>query len=117
MNLEANNEGRRWVIKDQDDNFAHRNSIGKSGKNTCIYISFKTFSPECKGYISKESAELALQELNRRKSIMGLPNTFNLEYNIISELTKLHREFQGENMVIYEKTHSNILNRLIPEAI
>ena len=117
MNLETNNEEYLWVIKDQDGNFAHRNSIGKSGKNTCIYISFRTFSPECKGYISKESAELALQELNRRKSIMRLPNTFNLEYNILSKMTKLQREFQGENMVIYEKTHSNILNCPVLEAI
>jgi len=113
----TSNEQSIWVIKDQDGNFAHRNSIGKSGKNTYLYISFKTFSPECKGYIDKESAESALLELNKRKHIMGLHNSFNLEYNILSEMTKLHREFQGENMVLYEMAKSDCSDFPISKAM
>lgn len=92
-----------WVIKDDEEHFANKNSIKKSGINTWIYISYKTFSPfDCRGYTTKQAAEKVLTELNRRKTLLSMNTALHLESHNIQELIQQHKEFSGENMVIQE---------------
>jgi len=104
-----------WVIKDQDGNFAHKNSIGKSDNHSWLYISFKTFSPECRGYIDKSYAEESLSDLNKNKIIAGFNIDFHLEYLSIDRIIEQHRGFVGDNLILFEKTlmARELLNKAI----
>jgi hypothetical protein len=90
-----------WVIKDNKGCFASRNSISKI-KHGWLYISFKTFSEECRWYISKESAEKALNKLRKMNLISELNINFQLEFHNLDKLIAEHNAYQGENMVVCE---------------
>ena len=92
-----------YFIKDDQDHFAHANSIKQYGCGTWVYISHKTFSPVAKGYISRKSAKTALAKLNKAKEKMGLDVSFHLEYLDMDELCNDYGDFVGENMMIIEK--------------
>ena len=92
-----------WVIKDQEGNFAKRNSIKKSGKDTYQYIAFKTFSQEARGYTTKEYATKALDFLNKKKVVAGFDFSFHIERLNLEKIIDEHMVFQGNNLVVYEK--------------
>ena len=102
-----------WIIKDQNGNIAHRNSIGKI-KHGWIYIAYKTFSEDCRGYITKEQAEKALLKLNKMRLIAGLDYDFHIELHNLNKIIQEHKLFRGENLVICEKMLlSNSLTKII----
>jgi len=117
MDSKMKTEEYLWVIKDQEGNFANKNSIKKPRKDIYQYIAFKTFSPECRGNINKEESEYALIELNRKKDIMCLGTTFHLEYNILEKMIDQYEAFSGENMIIVEKTNFNCSNSHISDHL
>lgn len=106
MRCDKEEERDSWVIKDDQNHFANRNSIGKLNKYTWLYIAFKTFSPECRGYESKEQAEKAILKLNRKVIATGFDTVFRIEHHNLNNIIKEHKAFKGENMVICEKTIS-----------
>ena len=91
-----------WVIKDSNNNFANANSIGKIEKNVMAYVSFKTFSPECRAYLTETQAHKALGKLQTKAETMELDSIFTLEYVELSNMIKESKAFQGENMVLVE---------------
>lgn len=104
-----NNEA--WVIKDNQNNFVHKHSIKTSGKKV-LYISSKTFSPESRGYVSKERAEEAVKYLNEQSIIYGFKQlSFRVELANLSEITKKNKEFIGENLVVIEKDIRRVLSK------
>jgi len=108
MNCNVNeNEWCAWVILDQNGNFAHRGSIRKTDKDTYQYIAFKIFSPECRAYVTKPKAELALSELNKKKAISGLEVNFHLEYVNLDKIIIFGKGYQGETLVVLENVSTN----------
>jgi len=91
-----------WVIKDSKNNFAHANSINL--KNSVItYVSFKTFSEECRGYIDSVSVIKALSKLNSMSKKVGFSEKFRMEIQDIDNLIEAHSLFKDEkNIVIFE---------------
>lgn len=102
------NDDYFWFIKDNDGNFAHKNSIGKSEGNTWLYVAYKTYNRGCRDYISKQHAESALVHLNKIKDMVGMDLEFHIEKLNQRELILEHRKFQGENIVILEKKDGKI---------
>lgn len=96
-----------WVIKDEQDQFTLKNSIGKN-VHSWLYIASKTFSEECWGYTKKERAEEVLAKLNKMKTIAEFDITFHLEYLNLEKIINDHKVFQGENLVICEKILTSI---------
>lgn len=93
-----------WVIKDQDGNFARRDSISKQDKHTWLYISHKEFSEGCRAYTTKERAEEELLELNKKNKITGFNAIFYLEYVDLNMIVNnINRLMPSENLVIVEK--------------
>ena len=97
------NEQLIWVIKDQDDNFINKSSIGKLNNKKWQYIAFKTFSQEARGYTTKEHAEKALDFLNEKKAIAGFDFSFHIECLNLEKIIDEHMLFQGDNLVVHEK--------------
>ena len=92
-----------YVILDQKGNLANANSIGRIEKNIMAYVSFKTFSPECRAYLTEAQAQKALGKLQTKAKIMELDSIFTLEFVDLDNLIKEGKTFQGENMVLVEK--------------
>ena len=92
-----------YVLKDNLGNYCNHNSIKKWNSKTWIYVSFKSFSQECRGYLSLERAEGALEEIKSRSVSMGLDASFKVAGVKLSDLVREHRCFVGENMVLVEK--------------
>jgi len=90
-----------WVIKDQDGNFVNENCF-KRFDGDDLYVSYRNFSEECRGYLSYERAVNALQNI-RCKSVNGV--VFDvLEVNL-SDVISQNRLFQGENMIVKSIMH------------
>lgn len=100
----SNNNLDVWVIKDNYNYFAHDNSIRKYDPNTWMYISYKTFDPACRGYLTNESANKALEQININKDIMGINTKFRLEKVNYDIIIKQYQEFNGENLKIQYKS-------------
>jgi len=97
------NEQLIWVIKDQDDNFINKSSIGKLNNKKWQYIAFKTFSQEARGYKTKEYAKKALDFLNAKKVVAGFDFSFHIECLNLEKIIDEHMLFQGDNLVVHEK--------------
>jgi len=100
------NEQSIWVIKDQDDNFINKSSIGKLNNKKWQYIAFKTFSQEARGYTTKEYAEKALDFLNEKKAIAEFDFSFHIECLNLEKIIDEYMAFQGDNLVRHEKEFS-----------
>jgi len=112
MNSINANDGSVWVIKDQDGNYANRNSIGKLDDSTWAYIGFKTFGAECKGDTNSDHAQGALKRLNEVKTKSEFDDIiFHLEYSSLHEMTKVNKAFQGDNMIFIEKKIPCVLHQ------
>ena len=88
-----------WVIKDMETgNFVRRDCFKIiDGKN--LYISYRTFSRECRGYNDKDCAVIAQNKLMEQSYVsIGFEV---LEVNL-EGLIRDHRDFVGENMVVVE---------------
>lgn len=108
MNFDNGNDQKVWVIKNNNNDFVLKNSIRQSGKDTWQYISFKTFSPECRGSINKGKIEENLSELIQKNILAEFDTAFHLEHIDINIIIKQHKEFvkfhsENENLVLYEK--------------
>ena len=90
-----------WVIKNQDGNFAHANSVKMWDKKTALYITFKDFSQECRGYVDQDSAKNAMSKLYSKIKKIGLSESFTMEYVNMDELIK--DDISTDNMIIVEK--------------
>jgi len=95
-----------WVIKDSKGNFAHRNSIRAIEKGVVAYISYHTFSEECRWYSDLSSGTGGIMELKSKAMQYGLSEVFSLECEDLDELIDSD-EFSGicgrvGNMVIVE---------------
>jgi len=101
--LNETSEQLIWVIKDNQNNFANERSIGKLTKYKWLYIVFKTFSPEARGYITRKQAEVALSNLNKRNIVPEFDIPFHLEHLSLDKIIAEHKSFQGDNLVIHEK--------------
>ena len=95
-----------WVIKDvATGNFVRSDCFKKiDGEN--LYISYKTFSRECRGFINFETCKGVLEELELKVSkIVGNFRFEALEVNL-DEVIFIHREFvcsgRVDNMVVIE---------------
>jgi len=100
-----------WVVKDSKGNFAHANSIKKWNSKTWMYVSFKSFSQECRGCVDQMAAERALDKIYSKSRDMGLNESFTLEYVNIDDAIKQHKVFKGENMVLIEKPVEKIAKK------
>ncbi|WP_088185859.1 hypothetical protein [Desulfosporosinus sp. FKA] len=89
-----------WVIRDDRGNFADRNSIFKSQASTWLYVSHKTFSPECRAYKTKRQALKVLSQLNDKKCNLGIDTEFSLDYVDIDKLIEEHKAFDGDSITI-----------------
>jgi len=98
-----------WVIKDSKGNFAHANSIKKWNSKTWMYVIFKSFSPECRGYVDQMAAERAMSKLWSKSRDMGLDESFHLEYLDMEKIIKSAKSFKNDNMVLVEKPVENIV--------
>jgi len=90
-----------WVIKNQDGNFANANSVKMWDKKTSLYITFKTFSQECRGYVTQESAERAMDKLYSKIKKIGLEESFTIEYVNMDDL--IDEYVSTDNMIVVEK--------------
>ena len=90
-----------WVIKNQDGNFAHANSVKMWDKKTALYITYKDFSQECRGYVNQDSAKKAMSKLYSKIKKIGLSESFTMEYVNMDELIK--DDISTDNMIIVEK--------------
>lgn len=97
------NERWIWILKDSKGNFANANSVCKWNKNTWLYVTFKTFGKECRGYVDQYAVDRALTKLYSRIKEMGIKETFRIEYVKLSDVIKQNKAFEGENMVVVEK--------------
>ena len=97
------NDSLVWLIKDNRGNFAHKNSIGKSGINTWLYISYKTYDRGCRGNTLKQNAINDLEYLNMVRGITNMDYVFHIEQLNRRELIIEHRKFKGKNIVCFEK--------------
>jgi len=108
--IDINKERFIWTIKDQDGNYCQKTSICKLNNKEWIYIpseiNSKTFSQESRGYITKESAEKALDLLNKKKIVAGFDLTFHIERLNLDEIIEESVQFQGNNLVICDKDSS-----------
>jgi len=100
---DANEERFIWVIKDSNNYYCHKNSIGEKGNFTWQYISLKTFSQEARGYITEEQAKEAFVFLNKMNDIAKFNITFHLEYLNFEIIINQSKVFQGDNLVLHEK--------------
>lgn len=91
-----------WVIKNQYGNFANANSVKMWDKKTSIYVTFKTFSQECRGYVTQESAERAMDKLYSKIKKIGLEESFTMEYVNMDELID-DVSLSTDNMIVVEK--------------
>ena len=67
-----------WVIKDSKGNFA--TSIREFENGVMAYISFKTFSMECRCYTNLLSATNKVCAMRSKGMTVGIGETFSLEY-------------------------------------
>ena len=105
------NERWIWVLKNSKGNLAPANSVKKWDSKTLMYVTFKTFSPECRGYIDLMSAEKALTKLYSKIRDMGLKEKFTLNYVNIDDAINQHELFKGENMILLEKSVVKIVKK------
>jgi len=104
------------VIRDQDGNFANRNSIVKKGKNKYSYTSSRTFDRSCRGWLNEEFAKKVLSGLNAMNDISEFGIVFHIEkFSMdktneendmprLSQLIKQDQEFEGEKHIEIFKT-------------
>ena len=96
-----------WIIKDSKGNFAHRNSIRVIEKGVMAYISYRTFSEECRWYSDLSSGTGGIMELRSKAMQIGLSEDFSLVCEDLDELIDFADEFSGiggrvGNMVVVE---------------
>jgi len=92
---------------DSKGNFAHRNSIRAIEKDVVAYISYKTFSEECRWYSDLLSGTGGIMELRSKVMQIGLSENFSLECVDLDELIDSGDEFSEiggrvGNMVVVE---------------
>jgi len=93
-----------WIIRDSKGHIANGRSIKMWDRKTYIYVSFKTFSPECRGWGDMLQAERCMDVLKWEAEKMRLlDESFHLEYVDIDKLTDQNRSFEGDNMVLIEQ--------------
>lgn len=92
-----------WVIKDSKGNLANKKSIKMWDSKTWIYVTYQTFSPECRGYMDLMACECAMDKLWSKSRDMDLDESFHLEYVNIEDAIKEHKAFIGDNMILVEK--------------
>lgn len=112
MNCTIDEDQYGWVIKDQDNHFAHRSSV--KGTSTRQYISYIKFSQKCRWYENKESAEIALAELNKKRRSEYSYLIFHIEHVDLEKIMQEYDEFVGDNMIVKEKV---IGQDILSEAI
>lgn len=103
---DSDDQQQVWVIKDNENHFTTENSIRQSSKTTVSYISYKTFSPACKGYTKKVKAEKILKYLNEQKELMGFDIIFHLDYVNLLEIINEDNLYVGNKIILYEKEKS-----------
>lgn len=113
MNCSNTEERSVWVIKDQNNNLAHKGSIFKSSKDQYTYLSTRTFSRESRAYIHEYQAQSALDHLNSQKDLAVFNLNFSLEKAILSKLIKINKSYLGDNLVVLEKVVTTTPLKLI----
>ncbi|HEY8805095.1 MAG TPA: hypothetical protein VIM42_08345 [Clostridium sp.] len=91
-----------WVIKDQMGCFAHKGSIHKIDTSEYVYVSYKSFSEECRAYIGDQQAKEAMAILDKKKDLLEIDIDFHIEQHSLAGLGKNKESIQGENMVLHE---------------
>ena len=95
------NEKRNvWIIVDSKGNFA--SGVREVEEGIFVYISYHTFARECRAQTSLLGATNLICDLRDKSMYVGLNETFSLEYMGLSELTREHNNFNGENMIILD---------------
>ena len=94
-----------YVVKDQNNHFVRRDCFKKiDGDN--LYISYRTFSEECRGYIGFEACNDVLKALELKIGNIGLDVRFGVSEVDLDEVILIHNEFVGsgrvDNMVIID---------------
>lgn len=90
-----------YVIRDNQNNFTHSNSITKIDENLYRYISFKTFDPACRAYETLETAKNALLKLIKKKNKIGNLSFFIDKINL-SEAIEDYKNYKDNNFLIKE---------------
>ena len=88
-----------WVIKDSKNNFA--GAIREFEEGIFTYLSYHTFSEECRCQGSLLRATDLISDLRAKAMYVGLTENFHLEYVGLDELTE-HKEFIGDNMIVLD---------------
>ena len=101
MNL-VNEKRNVWVIVDSKGNYVRENCIAEVEEGVFVYISYHTFSRECRAQGNLLRATNLISDLRDKAMYVGLNETFRLEYVDLSELTREHNNFIGENMIVLD---------------
>jgi hypothetical protein len=104
MGKEEDNSRSGWFLKDDKNRFVNKDCIKAIGINTYQYISYLTFSPECRAYITRIAAEEALLTLNKIIEKVYTGVCFHIECLTANDVISQGREFKGNNMIIQEYT-------------
>jgi len=90
-----------WVVKDSNDNYVNENCF-KRFDGEDLYVSYRTFSEECRAYLTPQRVVKALDKI-RCKSVSGV--VFEaLEVNL-GDVIRNNRLFHGENMIVKSIMH------------
>jgi len=100
-----------WVILDGNGHYA--SGIKEIDRGLNAYISYNTFGPECRGFLTLKRAVIIVGKLRSQSDDAGFDNTFLLHYLGIEEIIKDHKNFVGENMIIQYENITNLKGRNI----
>ncbi|HEY8805262.1 MAG TPA: hypothetical protein VIM42_09210 [Clostridium sp.] len=92
------NEKRNvWVILDSKGNYS--GGIRRI-ENEDIYISWKSFGPECRAYLNLEKATNVIWDLRASSNAVGLDETFYLDYVVLEDIIAEHKDSSGVDLVM-----------------
>ena len=96
----VNKKRNVWVIKDSKGNFS--GGIREYEKGVFTYLSYHTFSMECRCQTSLLRATNLICDLRDKAMYVVFGEKFHLEYVGLDELSE-HKEFTGEdNMIVLD---------------
>ena len=99
-----------WTILDGNGHYS--NGIKEIDRGINAYISYNTFGPECRGFLTLQRAMTVIDQLRSQSNYNGFSNTFSLDYLSVDELIQEHKNFIGENMILEYRNiikHKNII--------
>jgi len=94
-----------WVIKDQYGNFVRRDCFKKID-GELLYVSYRTFSEECRGFVDFKACNDVLKALKIKNGEIGCSIVFKALEVDLDEVILIHKDFvsngKDENMVIVD---------------